>query len=196
MNYSLNPCCPFWNIFSPASHFSWLSPPLLNLPLHLLLSIYLSLCLPISRCLLHLLPVLLHPTLAVRVTESYPSCHHKGNVRERQGETGGGNRMMLLAVHGSALACCDTCKHSVLHPRSIFVMAGCQWRHSTWAPVYPNIRHSSPQWRITKVHSNPLHTVSHWIYRKKIITAKTQKVKYRVLTGAEQILVFHLWTSS
>lgn len=141
MNYSLNPCCPLWNIVSPASHFCF-SPPLLNLPLHLL-SIYLRLSLPISCRLLHWFPVLLHPNLTLRVTESYPSCHHKGNVRARQEETGGGNRMMLLAIHASALACCDTHKHPVLHPRSIFVMEGCQRRHTTWVLVYPNTRHKA-----------------------------------------------------
>ena len=54
-----------------------------------------------------------HPTLAVGVTESYPSCHQKGNVRQRQGGTGGGDRMMLQAVLASALACCLTLAGSV-----------------------------------------------------------------------------------
>lgn len=121
MNYALDPCCPSRNIFS------LFLLPLLNLPL--LLSIHLCFSFPISLCLLDLLSVLLHPTLAVRMTESYPSCHQKGNVREQQGETGGSDEMMPLAVHASALAFRDTCKQPALHPRFIFFTVGCQ--HTT-----------------------------------------------------------------
>lgn len=76
MNNALNPGCPFLNILSQ------------SLTVHFFLSAPLPPSLPVLPCLLHLLPVLLYPTLAVRMTESYPSCHRKGNVRELQG----GNR--------------------------------------------------------------------------------------------------------
>lgn len=121
MNYASDPCSIHSEIYFPsASHFFGLSPLSLNLPLHLLVSIYLCLSLPNIFCLFHLIPVLLHPTPAVRVTELYPSCHQKGNVRKQQAGNGGGNRMRLLGVLASAMACRGACKQPILHPRFIF----------------------------------------------------------------------------
>lgn len=147
------------------------------------LYIYLRLSLPISCRLLHWFPDLLHPNLTVRVTESYPSCHHKGNVRVRQGETGGGNRMMLLAVHASALACCDTRKHPILHPRSIFVIEGCQWRHSTWVLVYPNTRHTA-HLSEASLKSIPTHCIQPATGYMAKSSQQRHKVKWRVFTNS------------
>lgn len=90
----------------PTSHQPPTLSPSLYISLPLLPNIPLSTSL--APCPVHILP------LAARVTESYPSCHQRGNVREQQGETGGSGGMMLLVVHASALACHDTCKQ----PRS------------------------------------------------------------------------------
>lgn len=115
---------------NPDSLLPWLSPLSLDLPLHLHLPLHLYISAfpsPIFLCLLHLLPVLLHPTLAVRVTELYPSCHQKGNARQQRG---GGYRMVFLAILGIVMACCDTWKQPILHLRFIFFTVRCQRRHS------------------------------------------------------------------
>lgn len=121
------------------SYFPWHSALPLNLPLHLLPPLYISasrlpniaLSPSLAPCPLTSLP------LAATVTQSYPSCHQKGNGRQQQGVTGGGDRMMLPAVLAPALACRDTRKQPILHPRFIFFTVGCQWRHSAWSLALP-----------------------------------------------------------
>lgn len=83
--------------------------------------------------------------------------------------------------------------------RFIFFTAGCQWHHSTRVPVYPNTRHTAHLGEvslkttccISRVHPSILPTASYKVQpgiHSKILTVKTQKVKWRVFTGAEQIL--------
>lgn len=140
-------CCPFWNIFYPC------------LPLPLALStfprpptpspspppfIYLCLSLP---------NISLSPSLAPCPVTSYPRCKgdrvisvmsSKGKCETAAGgDMGDGYRMVLLAILGIAMACCDTWKQPILHLRFIFFTVRCQWRHSAWAPLYPNTRHAA-----------------------------------------------------
>lgn len=141
----------------------------LNLPLHLLVSIYLCLFHPNISCLFHLIPVLLHPTPTVRMTELYPSCHQKGNVRKQQAGNGGGKRMRLLGNPVSVLAGHDTCKQPIVHPRFIFFIVAviCVTAHEPHYTPMPDMQliwsgEVSPRttWCTYRNPSSPLHTAS------------------------------------
>lgn len=72
----------------------------------------------------------------------------KGNGRQQRGLEGdgggggggasGGGRTALPAILAFAVTCCDTCRRPARHTRFIFFTVGCQWLHSTRAPLHPN----------------------------------------------------------
>lgn len=134
INYVSHPRFPFRD-----PYFQMLFQLPLDLPLHL----------P-SPCLLHLFSVLLHPALAVRMTELYPSCHQKGKGRQHRG----GLRGMVVAVerrYQPSLppqwpAVTRERERSIRHTRFISFTVGCQWLHSPRLPPHSDTRHSA--WRM------------------------------------------------
>lgn len=86
----------------------------------------------------------------------------EGKSKRTARQTEGGERIMLMVVHASALVCQDTFKQLDLHPKSIFFTPECQWQRTAWVQINPNTR---------------VYPTNHTIF-----TAR-QKVKWKVFAG-------------
>lgn len=97
--------------------------------------------------------VLLHPALAVRMTELYPSCHQEENGRHHRGGWRGG-RTALPAILASAMTCCDTRERSARHTRFISFYSGLSVTSQPAGPpspphhthTYPDTREDAVKW--------------------------------------------------
>lgn len=143
---------PFWNIFSFCLPLPW---ALSTLPQPPTPSPCLNISLPLPPQ--YFLSLSLDPCLVT----SYPHCEgdrvisvmsSKGKREKAAGGKWGWqqNEVTRCPRFCNGLPWCLQAAHSA--PKIHLLYSGCHWRHSTWAPLYPNARRTAHliRWSVTK----------------------------------------------